>query len=82
MNVGELKLLLSQFDDETPVVLASDPEGNEYHWLEAYGTGFVKAGTTHLYSIYNPEDIKVEKAIAEEWGDEVPEFEPVFVLWP
>lgn len=82
MNVGELKLLLSQFNDDTPVIVASDAEGNDFHWLDAYGTGFVKTGTTHLYSIYDAEDIKEEIAIAEEWGDEKPEFDPVIVLWP
>lgn len=30
MNVGELKDLLNQFTDDTPVILSSDGEGNSF----------------------------------------------------
>jgi hypothetical protein len=41
MNVGELKDLLNQFTDDTPVILSSDEEGNNFSPL--YG------GEEHLY---------------------------------
>lgn len=82
MNVGELKELLSEYDDETPVVLASDEEGNDFHWLDAYGDSYVKKDTTHLYRIWGEADILEEQADAAEYGDEPPEFDPILVLWP
>lgn len=82
MNVGELKELLDQYDDSMPIVLASDEEGNDFRWLSAYGDSFVKKGTTHLYRTYHEDDIVEEIEVAEEYGDEVPEFEPILVLWP
>lgn len=41
MNVGELKDLLNQFTDDTPVLLSSDGEGNSYSPLYQ--------GGEHLY---------------------------------
>lgn len=82
MTVGELAQLLRTLNQDMPVILASDAEGNEYHWLDGFAPAFVKTGTLHLTSIYVAEEIKEEAETAKEYGDEPPEFDPVLVLWP
>lgn len=81
MNVGELKELLNRLPDDTPIILAADDEGNDFHWLYAYMVGRVGENVTHL----SPDDIWNELDVleAKKQGVEVPDdLVPVLVLWP
>lgn len=89
MNVGELKDLLNQFTDDTPVILSSDGEGNSFSPLYE--------GGEHLYdpnSRYYIEEVYITNEELDEIlagpnksgyseEDRAPEGSvPALVLWP
>lgn len=73
MKVSELYWITGKLVQEglgdTRVILASDPEGNDFHELEAYGNARWDADEGELYS--NDEDDPTEDPL-----------ETVVVLWP
>lgn len=77
MNVGELKEHLKEFDDSTPVLVASDPEGNGFRPLVDIEEAMIEPnGDKHGYV----EDVY---AVPDEDGDEEYEgYEERVVLWP
>lgn len=57
MKVKELKEILSEFSDETDVILQKDPEGNGYHELRCYGPAHVERNKYgRIEECYSEED--------------------------
>jgi hypothetical protein len=84
MNVGDLKVLLADLPDETPVLLQGDEEGNSYHWLRCQGMGFIDRETDyHIDEVYDedwsPSDCCMDQ---EEWDNMREEYQKVLVLSP
>lgn len=81
MNVKELRELLNQYPDETPVLIARDEEGNGFNHLSDYGFSHY-ADDDYEVEVYHPDDIEELKKWAE--SDEEDYIEPAkaLVLWP
>lgn len=87
MNVGELRAALDKFEDDTPIVLAKDEEGNGFSPLAEAMPGMYEATSTWSGEHYLSDEQRRETA-ANENADpddycEAPEsaVEAVF-LWP
>lgn len=54
MKVKDLIKSLKKLDQELPVVLSKDPEGNDFRYLEGAYDGVFTG--RELLEVYNPED--------------------------
>lgn len=76
ITVGELKLILDEYDDNRIVVIASDGEGNLYSPLGNVGWGVYFADSSWEGDFVDVDDLEDDDAINLE------DSEPAIVLWP
>ena len=81
ITVAQLKEILEEFPDDHIIVVASDPEGNDYRVL---GDVFVNAkadlaaGSRQYVEIVYPEEGEED----EYTEDELKYIKPVMIMWP
>jgi hypothetical protein len=85
MTVGQLKAVLSEWDDADLVVLSKDGEGNTFSPLSSWGEGVYEAETTWAGAVYQrvlTPDL-VEQGFTEDDVREPSDDTPLcIVLWP
>jgi hypothetical protein len=85
MTVKKLKKLLAGLDDNTPVLMSRDSEGNSYSPLSGYDEGFVDSVKEYCIESYyskgyNWEDNGFDSK--EEWEEYQKKHDKVIVLFP
>ena len=76
ITVGELKLMLDEYDDNRIVVIATDGEGNSFSPLDNVGWGVYFADSTWVGDFVDADDLEADEDINTD------ESEPAIVLWP
>lgn len=88
MNVGELKRLLNEFPEDTPVLLATDEEGNSFYRLSDISAEMFFTDSPHCIEQIWPTDeyLKTKEAKASGMDPDEDSAPPgtakAFVLWP
>lgn len=76
ITVGELKLILDEYDDTRVVVIATDGEGNAFSPLDNVGWGMYFAESTWDGDFVDADDLEDDEDINAD------DCEPAIVLWP
>jgi hypothetical protein len=80
LNIKELKELLDQYPDNTPVLIARDEEGNGFNHLNDYGfSHYTEDG--YEVEVHHPNDIENYKEEALMDGEDYVEPPKALVLW-